>query len=125
MNMPGFTAELALSRTNNHYRLGADGSFLSNGKRSSLETKSAVVPAQVNWQAVLRGGERRSLVDRPVCPIGEQAVWVEGQIEKECEAKRPFKNLSTMRWELRTVKYPCGWEFFRGWKCQSAFRVAT
>lgn len=31
MKIPGFTAEASLHQTNNHYRLAADGSFLSNG----------------------------------------------------------------------------------------------
>ena len=129
MNMPGFTAEISLHQTNNH-RLAAGGSFLSNGKRALLDAQSEVVPAQSNLGSrlsVLRRGVRIPLEGRPVCPPGQWAVWVERPMtEKYCETKRPFFNLSTMRWELRTETYQCGWNLaFSGWECQSAFRVAA
>jgi hypothetical protein len=134
LNMPGFTAEISLCQTKNHYRLAAGGSFLNNGKttvarRALLDAQSAVVPAQIGVSRLLalRGGVRRLWEERPVCPLGQQAVWVERELtEKWCKTKRPFFNYSTMRWEFETVEYQCGWEQgFTGWECQSAFRVAA
>src|SRR5262245_51374655 len=111
MNMPGFTAEVSLSQTNNHCRLAAGGSLRSNRKatepmRALLDADSAVVPAQIDWERVSRflssRGGMRQLWDAPVCPLGQRAVWVEHPpTEKYCETKKPFFNQSTMRWEWK------------------------
>ena len=46
MNMPGFTAEVSLYQTNNHYRVTAGGSFLSVGN-------ATVTPQDCGW---IKGG---------------------------------------------------------------------
>jgi hypothetical protein len=140
MNMPGFTAEVLLSQTNNHYRLAAGGSFPRDGKttvtrRALLDAKSAVVPAQIDWERVSRflssrGGVRR-LWDPPACPLGQKAVWVtRGPTEKCCDVEvRVWDNdLRRYIWETQPR---CGWQWcgwnpgFTGWECQSAFRVVA
>jgi len=137
MNMPRFTAEISLYQTNNHSRLAAGRSFLSSRKitvtrRALLDAEPAVVPAQIDWERVSRflssrEGVQRLWEGRPVCPLGQQAVWVERPpTPKYCETKRLVFNLSTLQWEWTTEKYQCGWEpAFRGWECQSAFRVVA
>lgn len=46
IQIPGFTAEAALYRTNNHYQFAAGGSFLSDGNKS-------VTPQGCGW---IKGG---------------------------------------------------------------------
>lgn len=127
MKLPGFTAEVVLSQTNNQ-----DPSGLR--RRALLDAESGVVPAQIDWASILSSsrGTRRLLTDRPACPLGERAVWVSrGPTEKCCKSRVRVWSPTLMQyiwvpWEGCSRDVCGGWDpGFIGWECQSAFRVAA
>jgi hypothetical protein len=110
MRTPGFIASAPFSRTP---RGGVDGRSVA-----LLDAGPAVVPAQINLVprrlGPSPGGPRLLWEDRPACPPGQRAVWVDRAEEYyRCYDER--------------TGYPtwCRIPPFHGWECESTLRVVA
>jgi hypothetical protein len=107
MRTPGLTATASFGRT---ARGRVDGM-----KPPLLDAEPPVVPAQIDRVSRFLsapGGARWLWADRPACPLGQRAVWV----DRDEEYYDCFDDTTGLPTKCRIPP-------FHGWECQSAFLV--
>ena len=127
MRTPGFSATQSLDATRQEGR--------DHTRRALLEPERALVPAQIDLVSRLssKGGPLWLWEERPTCPLGQKAVWVNrGPREKCCDTVRRVWDKVLNRYVYQPV-HVCDWQqcggfepAVRGWECQDVqFRVVA